>query len=80
MKKITIFAFVKNRFLTVLILNLVCLTSFQMVLAQEKNVQSLIQDLNHDDNRIRRDAALYLSQLAGTSSDVIHVLQFYRMK
>ncbi|HAQ97726.1 MAG TPA: hypothetical protein DCR61_00080, partial [Verrucomicrobiales bacterium] len=74
MKKITIFAFVKNSFLTVLILKLVCLTSFQLVLAQEKNVQSLIQDLNHDDNRIRRDAALYLSQLAATSSDVIEAV------
>ena len=74
MKKITIFAFVKNRFLTILIVNLVCLTSFQMVLAQEKNVQSLIQDLNREDNRIRRDAALYLSQLAGTSSDVIEAV------
>ena len=74
MKKITIFAFVKNSFLTVLIVNLVCLTSLQMVLAQAKNVQSLIQDLNHDDNRIRRDAALHLSQLADTSSEVIEAV------
>jgi HEAT repeat protein len=71
MKKNTTFAFVKSSLLTFL---LACLMPFPTVFAQEKDVSSLIQDLNHDDDRIRRDAAMYLSELAGTTKDVVEAI------
>ena len=74
MKKNKIFAFVKSSLLAFLITNWVCLMPIQEAAAQEKDVQTLIQDLNHDDKRIRRDAAMYLSELAGNTSDVVDAI------
>jgi HEAT repeat protein len=74
MKKNMTFSFVNNNLLTFFIANLVCLTPFQTVFAQEKGVPALIEDLNHEDDRIRRDAAMYLSELAGAKGEVVEAI------
>ncbi len=68
------FAVIQNSLPMILLLSLAWCISVPAANAQETDVQKLIQDLNHEDNRIRRDAAMYLSELAGDSVEVVEAV------
>ena len=67
-------AFLNKTFLMLLLAGLNWMMLPEKAYAQDKDIQQLIQDLNHDDDRIRADAAMHLSALAAESTDAVEAV------